>query len=225
MGRGLVTAPSGVSEAFWRLVVGEPLGDATVVDVATGRGRIALALAPLCRRVIGIDRDEAAIAQARERAVGAGLANAEFVVADAEALDDFRRLGADVTAEPDLVTAHLFLSDRLLENAARSLAPGRPLVLAGLHVDHWHETGRRSRFAYDEERLRRLAARHALAVEHLSVETRVEAFPSLEKALAGAVALEDTWRADGRWFRYIRFLEEGGRTLTRSHVVARLRRA
>jgi hypothetical protein len=31
--------------------------------------------------------------------------------------------------------------------------------------------------------------------------------------------------ADGRWFRYIKFLEEGGRTLTRAHLIVKARRS
>jgi hypothetical protein len=38
------------------------------------------------------------------------------------------------------------------------------------------------------------------------------------------VGLEDRWKADGRWFRYIAFLESGGRTLTRSHLLVKARR-
>ena len=62
-------------------------------------------------------------------------------------------------------------------------------------------------------------------VEHLSVERHVREFRSLEEALAAAVGLQERWRADGRWFRYIRFLEEGGRTLTQSHLIAKARLA
>ncbi|MBI2215658.1 MAG: class I SAM-dependent methyltransferase [Candidatus Rokubacteria bacterium] len=224
MGVRVSAAPPGVNETFWRLVLDEPLADATVVDAGTGTGRIALALASLCRRVVGIERDAALVDEARKRAAAGGIVNVDFAVADADALDDFRRIDG-VTVEPDLITAHFFLSDRLVETAARTLCAGRALVLFGFHVDHWRETERRSRFAYDEERLRRLFAQHGFVVEHLAVETEVQEFRSLEEALAGAVALEDKWRADGRWFRYIRFLEDGGRTLTRSHVVAKARRS
>ena len=36
--------------------------------------------------------------------------------------------------------------------------------------------------------------------------------------------LRERWRADGRWFRYIDFLEKGGRTLTEAHLVVKARR-
>jgi len=47
----------------------------------------------------------------------------------------------------------------------------------------------------------------------------------VEQGLAAAVGLEDKWRADGRWFRYIAFLEQGGRTLTRAHLIVKARRS
>jgi hypothetical protein len=65
---------------------------------------------------------------------------------------------------------------------------------------------------------------HGFAPEVIEVEREERHFASLEEALAGAVALEERWRADGRWFRYIAYLEGGGRSLTRSHLVVKARR-
>jgi SAM-dependent methyltransferase len=207
----------GLSPSFLALLEVDGLVRATVLDIGTGRGRVALALAPRCRRVVGIDRDVAAIDEARRRAAAAGLGNVEFVVADAEA--------TEYTAfRPDLITAHLCMSDAIAERAARALAPGHVFAFAAFHADQWLETGRRSRFAYDEPQARRLLERCGLAVEHLEVEREVRTFASVEEALAAVIGLEERWRQDGRWFHYIKFLEEGGRTLTRSHLIARARR-
>ena len=52
----------------------------------------------------------------------------------------------------------------------------------------------------------------------------MEQFGSVEKALASAIGLEERWRSDGRWFRYVKFLEEGGRTLTRARLVVKARK-
>ena len=112
-----------------------------------------------------------------------------------------------------------------MRTAAKSLDPGGALAFVGFHVDQWKETGRRSRFAYDEDGARRLLTESGFLVEHLEVERSVQQFRSVEEALAAAIGLEERWRADGRWFRYIRFLEEGGRTLTQSHLVVKARRA
>lgn len=211
-------APPGLSPRFWGSLLEEPLGELSVLDVGTGTGRLALALAPHCRRVVGIDRDADAVEEARRRAVAAGLDNVDLVVADAEAVEY-------AAFAPDLVVAHLCVSDAIIERAGRALAPGCALAFVAFHADQWRETGRRSRFAYDEDQARRAMVAAGLVVEYLEVEREVQRFDSVEQALAAAVALEERWRADGRWFRYIRFLEAGGRTLTRAHLLAKARRA
>jgi hypothetical protein len=129
-----------------------------------------------------------------------------------------------VAEPPRLVTAHLFMSDALVERAARVLPVAGALAIVSFHADQWRETGRPSRFAYDEARMRRVLELHGLAVEHIEVEQDVQTFTSVEHALAAAIGLQDRWKTDGRWFRYIKFLEEGGRTLTRSHLIVRARR-
>jgi SAM-dependent methyltransferase len=66
-----------------------PRGDERAIDVGTGAGALALALAPLVREVVGVDRVPELLELARERA--AGLGGVTFVDADAEHLpfDDF----------------------------------------------------------------------------------------------------------------------------------------
>src|SRR5205823_2027487 len=65
-------APTAISPVFLRLLADEDLAGRTVLDVGTGRGRLALALAPRSGRVVGIDRDEVALTDAR-RAGGRGV--------------------------------------------------------------------------------------------------------------------------------------------------------
>jgi SAM-dependent methyltransferase len=189
----------------------------TALDVGTGTGRLALALAPRCRRVIGIDRHAESVAEAKRRAAAAGLTNVEFVVADAEA-------GEHDVWSPDLIVAHLCMSDAIIARAGRALAPGHVFAFVAFHTDQWSETGRPSRFAYDEDHARTALDSAGFAVEHLEVEREVTTFGSVEEALAAVVSLEERWRVDGRWVRYLRFLEQGGRTLTRSHLVVKARR-
>jgi SAM-dependent methyltransferase len=210
--------PAGVSPTFWRLLTEERLAGRTVLDVGTGAGRIALGVAPLCGRVIGVDRGAEVIGEARRAAARAGLDNVEFVVGDVEAAEyeGWR---------PDLVVAHLCMSDAIVARAARALGPDGVFAFVAFHTDQWRETGRPSRFAYDEERARRVLAGAGFAIEHLEVEREVRTFGSVEEALAAVLGLEERWKVDGRWFHYIRFLEEGGRTLTRSHLVVKARRA
>jgi SAM-dependent methyltransferase len=66
-----------------------PRGDERAIDVGTGAGALALALAPLVREVVGVDRVPELLELARERAAGLGAVT--FVDADAEHLpfDDF----------------------------------------------------------------------------------------------------------------------------------------
>jgi SAM-dependent methyltransferase len=214
------TAPSqdsGLSPLFQTLLTAEPLGGQVALDIGTGWGRLALWLAPRCARVTGVDRDAAAIEEARRRAAAAGVANADFVVFDAEA-------GEYEAFAPDLVAAHLCMSRAIIDRAARVLAPGHVLAFVALHADQWRETGRRSRFAYDESQAHRELDAAGFAVEHIEVEREVTEFASVEQGLAAAISLEEKWRSDGRWFRFIKFLEDGGRTLTRAHLVVKARR-
>jgi predicted TPR repeat methyltransferase len=223
MERSPASAPPGVSARFWALLQEEGLGGAEALDVGTGAGRIALAVAPHCRRVLGIDRDAAALAEARRQAAEAGLANVEFAEVDAEARVDYVEL-TPTWKRPTVVVAHLCMSEAIIEAAARTLTPGQALAFVALHVDQWRETGRRSRFAYDVDAARADLERHGFGVEHLEVEQEVRRFESVEQGLAAAVGLAEKWKSDGRWFHYIKFLEDGGRTLTRSQLVAKARR-
>jgi len=210
-------APAGVSPVFWSLVTAEPLGELTVLDVGTGAGRVALALAPLARHVIAVDRDAGAIDEARKRAAAARLRDIECVVGDVESTE-YTAFG------PDLITAHLCMSDAIIERAGRALAPGRVLAFVAFHTEQWRETGRPSRFAYDEARASRVLRAAGFSIEHVEVEQEVQRFGSVEEALAAAIGLAERWKADGRWFHYVKFLEEGGRTLTRSHLIVKARR-
>lgn len=78
----------------------------TVLELGCGRGYTALALAAANPgwRVTGLDYHPAHIAEAREFAAEAGLANAEFLEADLAALDD--AAAARLLPEADVVTLH-----------------------------------------------------------------------------------------------------------------------
>lgn len=206
-----------VSPRFLALLEAEDLKDKVVLDVGCGAGRLALLLAPRCWRVIGIDQDERAIADARARAAEEGIGNAEFSVADAEIVEYDR-------FAPQLIVAHLCMSDVIIARAGRALAPGDCLAFVCFHVDQWRETGRPSRFAYDEARLASVLRGSGFLPEHVEVEREVTRFATVEEGLALAVGIEDKWKVDGRWLRYVEFLEHGGRTLTRSHLIAKARR-
>jgi len=207
-----------LSPAFLELLEAEPLGELTVLDVGTGAGRLALALAPRARAVVGVDREARLIDEARKSAAAAGLTNLRFVVGDVE-VEEYAPF------RPDMVVAHLCVSDAIAERAGRVLKQGGVFAFVALHTDQWKETGRPSRFAWGEVGAKRLLKRCGFAVESLAVEREVAQFETVEQGLAAAVALQEKWKQDGRWFRYVKFLEEGGRTLTRARLVVKARKA
>jgi SAM-dependent methyltransferase len=215
-GRG--EGAAGLSPTLVAWLADEPLAGRAVLDVGTGAGRLALHLAPRVRRVIGIDTDAGALVEAQRNARRAGLANVVFVTADAEQVD-FRALG-----QPDVVVAHLCMSDAIARRAGESLPPGGIFAFAAFHTDQWRETGRVSRFAYAQDRARAVLSEAGLRVERLEVEQEVARFASEAEALARLAPMRPRWEADGRWAAWERFVGEGGRTLTQSRVVALARR-
>jgi SAM-dependent methyltransferase len=107
-----------------------PRGDEQAVDVGCGAGALALALAPLVREVVGLDRVPELLALARERAPG----NATFVEGDATRLP-FEQASFDLGASmhhvrrPEAVVAELA---RVVRTGGRvlvvdQLAPVDPL--------------------------------------------------------------------------------------------------
>jgi SAM-dependent methyltransferase len=212
------TSHATLSPALLAWLAAEPLGTGTVVDVGTGTGSLALALAPRARRVLGLDIDAGALVEACRRARRAGVGNVLFVVGDAETAD-YRSLG-----RPDVIAAHLCMSDAIVERAAAGLGRGGILAFAAFHVDQWRETGHVSRFAYDEERARDVVRHAGFRVDKLEVERAVAAFESADEARAATERLRAKWEASGRWAGWERFLAEGGRTLTESRLVVLGRR-
>src|SRR5205823_4503348 len=147
-------------------------------------------LASHCRRVVGVDREASAIDEARRRAAVLDLGNVEFLVADAESMEY-------TPFAPDIVVAHLCMSDAIAQRAGRALRAGHVFAFVALHVDQWCETGRPSRFAYDEVKARRVLTETGFAVEHLEVDRDVQTFGSVEEGLAAAIGLEERWKTDG----------------------------
>jgi SAM-dependent methyltransferase len=196
----------------------EPLDGRTVVDVGTGTGRLALHLASRVRKVIGLDTDAGALVEAQRQARRAGVPNVIFVVADAERTD-YRAFG-----QVDVVVAHLCMSDTIMAQASASLPAGGALAFAAFHSDQWKETGVVSRFAYTPDRARAVLEGAGLRVERLHVEQDVTRFASETEALAWVASLRSRWEQDGRWAAWERFVADGGRTITRSRLVALARR-
>lgn len=112
-------------EALVRLA--SPSSEDRALDVATGTGFTALALAPHCRRVVGVDFTPAMLREAAALRRARGASNLLFCLGDAEALPF-------VDATFDLVTcrhaAHHFPDlPHALAEMARVVRPGGRVVI------------------------------------------------------------------------------------------------
>ncbi len=102
--------------------------EADVVELATGTGLIALAIAPLVRSVIGIDLSEAMVAIARGKAASVGAANATFRVRDG-ASTGLPDESADVVIACNVL--HVMPDpERLVREMLRLAKPGGLIVVA-----------------------------------------------------------------------------------------------
>lgn len=117
-------------EMRWQAVLRmlRPEANDVVLDVGCAAGDQAVRLAPMVRRVTGVDSSPVAIALARERA--SGISNAVFVEADATSLAGFADASIDKVMAIDFVehvTDDQML--RLLEAAWRVLRGGGRLAI------------------------------------------------------------------------------------------------
>jgi ubiquinone/menaquinone biosynthesis C-methylase UbiE len=100
-----------------------PQADDIALDVATGTGNTALALAPFVRQVVGLDLTREMLDQARRVTAERGVTNAEWVMGDAS-----RVPFADKSFDLFTVRAapHHFVDfDGFLNETFRVLKPGR----------------------------------------------------------------------------------------------------
>lgn len=125
-----------------------PTPDDVVLDVATGTGNTALALAPCVSRVTGLDLADGMLAHARDRAAREGIGNAQFQTGSAEHLPF---PDASFTLVTSRHAPHHFRDlSRFLAEAARVLTPGGRLVIADQvsptpHLQPWIDAYQRRR--------------------------------------------------------------------------------
>jgi len=128
--------------------------DADVLDLGCGIGRVAAALAPHCRSVLGLDVSAGMVAEARRR--NTLLTNVRFEQTVGHDLDALPGAAFDlvlaIDSFPYIVQAGHSLLDRHVEGAARVLRPRGALVVLN--------------FSYRGDRLADRADATALAAAH-----------------------------------------------------------
>ncbi len=186
------------------LDLGHPQRGDLVLDVATGTGNTAFALAPHVRRVIGLDLTREMLDQARRITAERSIANVDWVIGDAAAIpfpDDTFDLYT-VRAAPH----HFPDVDAFLAEAWRVLKPGRDAVfidcappmpardvlhevevrrdpshVRSMTVDEWVDRLERSGFEVESAQARELDWNYEEWMNTMAVA------PALATELAGAI--------------------------------------
>jgi ubiquinone/menaquinone biosynthesis C-methylase UbiE len=98
------------------------LREAEVLDVGSGLGGIAIAVAKICRNAIGVEPDEECTKLARRRAAEMGRTNVEFIHGAGESLA-IRTASVDLIIMNDVIE-HFDRPASAIAEAARVLKPG-----------------------------------------------------------------------------------------------------
>ena len=103
-----------------------------ILDLGCGEGQLAFVLARLYRgaRVIGIDKDERAVARAEERATKMDMTNVTFVVGNVE---ETLPSGPFDLIYASLIFLHVRQPESLIRRCRELLAPGGHLWIKELH--------------------------------------------------------------------------------------------
>ena len=119
-----------------------------VLDVATGTGNAAFALAPFVAEVVGLDVAEQMLEQARNRAIDETIGNVQFQVGDAENIPFEAGSFSLVIARH--APHHFRDADQFLREVRRVLAPGGRFVMVdqistSAEIQPWNDAFQRTR--------------------------------------------------------------------------------
>ncbi len=193
----------------------------TAIDIGTGSGRVVWAVAPRAHRVIGVDRDEKRLMDARVYAAIRGIPRVDFVLGDAETT----AWSVWHAAPFDFVFAHLCMSEAIVFRASRHLRTGGKMILCAHETEHWRETVRGSGHAFSADEIRDFLTEDGFEVEFLGIDrTIVECADLLEAERALGPPLVKKWVEDGRWEGLADTFARGTRQITMSFVVAKARK-
>ncbi|MFQ5888123.1 MAG: class I SAM-dependent methyltransferase [Candidatus Hydrothermarchaeales archaeon] len=201
------------------LIRDELIAQFCLLDVGCGSGALTFALAPDSRYVIGIDISRDRIEEAQRYAIAKNIKNVSFHVKDAYTTD-YRSLGSI-----DMVVSHLCMSDEIVSRSYQALQNGHPFAFACFHSENLKELGRRSRFSYTKSEIKKLLLETGFKIEYLEVEKEKIEFRSRKEALDYFNdRTKIRWQRDGRWSTFLSFLDEGGRSITKSRLVVKARK-
>ena len=207
------------------LILEENIQNKWLLDIGCGSGGLTFELAPYARYIVGVDISQEEIHQARELADQKALTHVKFVQGDAEKTPYQEFLQG---RRPDLVVANLCLSDEIIHKSFEALEEGSCLIFACFHHDQWIELGIPSRFAYTEERLKEVLEKTGFILEFFQIEKKVVKFESPEEMTDlyfKDSPLKVKWMKDGRWDRWLQYVQQGGRFLTvKSHHIVKARK-
>jgi len=154
---------------------------ALALDAGTGDGSLLEVLAPLYERVVAVDRSDAQLARARERASARGFSNVTFVQGELDGQELLRavRLGTRHAAGADAVFAsrvlhHAPQPERVVAQLASLCAPGGALVVLD-YASHDDESMRAQAdtwLGFEAAELRRFARAASL------LDARVTSIPA-----------------------------------------------
>jgi SAM-dependent methyltransferase len=109
----------------------------SILDLGCGEGQLGLLLQDVYgpqTRLVGIDKDDRAIATAQQRAIESGQTTAEFRVNDVTALDVVPPGDFDLVYI-SLLLLHLQRVDKALALAYNSLRPGGAIWIKDIHIN------------------------------------------------------------------------------------------